>query len=411
MSNRGLFNFGGSNQLPSHSNSARKSFFGVSRSRPVNQTSNLPSTSSNRTQSSDRSWFGKNDDSKFVPSSSQSNSQPSSIRSSVPPTRQFSREAFLQLLSTIRYFQQTPQSISGATSPTASSQAPITEYYHQQQLIEEEEAKLKERQKNRFDVFDRVGSMMEMDVDGSDDHRELIAARKFALTPEERNKVQQVLRGPPDGTVVIDKFNVEMSRKNIACLRDGAWLNDEVINFYMSMLQERDDRLCQEQPGRKSSHFFNSFFLSKLLERDSYTFSNVRRWTKKFDILSKDKIFFPVNIRNTHWTLAVVYVQKKQIVYYDSMSGSGRDYLQALKKWFADDVKDKKNQVMDMSEWELISQLPDVPQQHNGYDCGVFTITFADFLSDNLPLQFSQQDITENRQRFTSSILKGSLPY
>jgi Ulp1 family protease len=120
----------------------------------------------------------------------------------------------------------------------------------------------------------------------------------------------------------------------------------------MNMLQERDKALCA-LPGttRKSSHFFNSFFVSKLLEGDTYTYKNVKRWTKKFDIFSKEKVFFPVNISNTHWygapsvvlysvlfafrskffnsvdicdrTMMVAFMQKKKIVYYDSMGGSG----------------------------------------------------------------------------------------
>jgi sentrin-specific protease 1 len=150
--------------------------------------------------------------------------------------------------------------------------------------------------------------------------------------------------------------------------------------------------------------------MSKLLEKGKYTYSNVRRWTKKFDVLSKDKIFFPVNIGNTHWALAVVYVKRKEIVYFDSLKRDGIRYLQALARWFQEDVKDKKETDVDTTKWILRSE-SNAPQQRNGYDCGVFTITFADFLSDDLPLQFNQQDITENRFRFASSIMAGSLQY
>jgi sentrin-specific protease 1 len=276
------------------------------------------------------------------------------------------------------------------------------------------EARLEEKRNDLYKAFVRVNSSM-MDVDDNQaDHRSeinaLIEARKVTLSQQQRQKVERILSGPQDNSIVIDKFNIDMTRSKFACLRERTWLNDEVINFYMSMLQERDDRLCQEQPGRSSSHYFNSFFMSKLLEKGTYTFSNVRRWTKKFDVSSKDKIFLPVNISNTHWTLAVVYVRKKEIVYFDSMNGDGTRYLQALARWFREDVKDKKGVEVDTSEWALRNEL-NVPQQQNGFDCGVFAVTFADFLSDNLPLQFNQQEITENRLRFASSIIEGSLPY
>ena len=63
----------------------------------------------------------------------------------------------------------------------------------------------------------------------------------------------------------------------------------------MCMLQERDDQLCKGILGRKASHFFNSFFMERLLISDhAYTYSNVRRWSKKFDSFAQEKIYFPV---------------------------------------------------------------------------------------------------------------------
>lgn len=44
------------------------------------------------------------------------------------------------------------------------------------------------------------------------------------------------------------------------------------------------------------------------------------------------QIFFPVNLGNMHWCLAVVYMQEKKIQYYDSMNGAGTRFLQGLKK-------------------------------------------------------------------------------
>jgi sentrin-specific protease 1 len=79
----------------------------------------------------------------------------------------------------------------------------------------------------------------------------------------------KVLAGPQSREVVIDKFNIDMTRAKIACLRPRTWLNDEVINFYMCMLKERDAALCEKYPKRLHSHFFNSFFMHKLLQADS----------------------------------------------------------------------------------------------------------------------------------------------
>lgn len=242
-----------------------------------------------------------------------------------------------------------------------------------------------------------------------------------------------------DSKIVIEKYDIPMNERKLSCLKPGVWLNDEVVNFYMCMLQERDAELCQaEGPARKPSHFFNSFFISKLNEGNQYNYKNVKRynacfiqsissiisvtiiitkyihrWTKKVDIFALDKIFCPINISNTHWTLAVIHMADKRIQYYDSMAGSGAQYVKILSKYIQDEAADKKgNANYDMSDWTL--QHCDrqcTPQQQNGSDCGVFSIMFADFLAAKLPLSFDQSNVSQCRLKICASILGGKLWY
>ena len=82
----------------------------------------------------------------------------------------------------------------------------------------------------------------------------------------------------------------------------------QVINFYMRMLQERNDHLCEGIPGRKASHFFSSFFVEQLLvSNGSYTYDNVRTWSKKVDIFALDKIFFPVRLSPSQCSSLLVF--------------------------------------------------------------------------------------------------------
>ncbi|KAJ0388706.1 hypothetical protein ATCC90586_010716 [Pythium insidiosum] len=68
------------------------------------------------------------------------------------------------------------------------------------------------------------------------------------------------------------------------------WLNDEVINFWFQMLADRDAALVKRGDLPKASHFFNSFFYTKVSE-GGYNFMNV-------DLFAMDKIFVPVNVSN-----------------------------------------------------------------------------------------------------------------
>lgn len=77
---------------------------------------------------------------------------------------------------------------------------------------------------------------------------------------------------------------------DIARLRPGQWLNDEIINFYGAMILERANAKENHNPktngalngkGKKPMkvHYFSTFFWPKLNE--GYEKSKLNRWTKK----------------------------------------------------------------------------------------------------------------------------------
>ena len=101
----------------------------------------------------------------------------------------------------------------------------------------------------------------------------------------------------------------------------------------------------------------------------------------------------------------------KEMRYYDSMNGGGEAYMAALLRWLKDEAKDKNGIEYDTSDWSCVSQ-KDIPQQNNGFDCGMFTILNCDFMSDDLPLtedSFSQSDMPEFRLKTVLKILDGEL--
>jgi len=238
--------------------------------------------------------------------------------------------------------------------------------------------------------------------------------RRSPLSTEELAKVNDILM-KSSNTLLTDKFGITMTEKKLSCLKPCTWLNDEVINFYMCLLQERDAKLVDlSYGGKKSSHYFNSFFMTKLFtEKQLYNYKAVSKWTKNINIFQKDKIFIPLNIRNTHWTMIVVYIQLKQIHYYDSLDGNGQVYLNHLKHWLTDESRVKYNNEYSIKEWQLIGNEENIPQQNNGYDCGMFTILCADFVSDNILFEdsYEQSEILDYRLKVCSRILNGKLTF
>ncbi|CAB9517227.1 Sentrin-specific protease 2 [Seminavis robusta] len=239
-------------------------------------------------------------------------------------------------------------------------------------------------------------------------------------TNEEEDMIQSATCGPGWEQEVLQSEGPDtVLRGSMRTLRPGQWLNDEIIHFFLVMLAKRDEELCLADPDRKRSHFFKSFFITKLRNEGhtdpnkdgAYEYRNVKRWSKKVpgkDIFNLDKIIFPINQGRMHWVCAVAFMQEKRIQFYDSMGSSGKEYLDDLFQYIKDEHQDKKKAPLpDEDQWELVTCTSDTPQQGNGFDCGVFTCMFADFLSKNCPLLFSQKHVDQCRKRVALSILLG----
>jgi hypothetical protein len=104
-----------------------------------------------------------------------------------------------------------------------------------------------------------------------------LAERLTDLTEEQRARVTAALLPPHNEALLVKKIGIPVTRSIGSCLNPKRRLNDEIINYYMQLLQEWDKKLCEANQTRKPSHFFNLFFISKLLQSNEYTYANVKR--------------------------------------------------------------------------------------------------------------------------------------
>ena len=240
------------------------------------------------------------------------------------------------------------------------------------------------------------------------------------LSGDEYDRVQHMLFTSGDMQEQLGKSATQsLTRKSMYTLQPSELLNDEVINYYYWLLAKRDEALNKSViPAQKRSHFFNSFFFTKLFDEGDtgrYKYKNVRKWSKEVpgkDIFALDKIFFSCNILRTHWTCIVIFIQEKRIQFFDSMSEEGSmnedgyHYSDGLLQYLKDEWAGKKiGDFPDADKWSIVGYENGIPQQTNQYDCGVFTCMFADFLSINRPLSFHQSHIEQARHRIALSIL------
>lgn len=220
------------------------------------------------------------------------------------------------------------------------------------------------------------------------------------LTDEEEQAIFDATHGS-EQEVVVRGFNMEIKRLDILKVTGTEWLGDEAINFYMNLLKEREERY----PGcYLKCHFFNTFFYNMLSSR-GYDYSRVRRWTLKFDVFALDKVIIPVHM-GAHWCLSVINFRLKRVEYYDSMGGRNIECLKKLERYIQDEYQNKKKcGPYDMTGWKRYTPGHSVPQQANGYDCGMFMCKFADCSARGEEFDFSQRDMRYFRKRMILEII------
>ncbi|XP_063194345.1 sentrin-specific protease 2-like [Chroicocephalus ridibundus] len=217
----------------------------------------------------------------------------------------------------------------------------------------------------------------------------------------EREVVAALGKGEPE-EIMSSAFNLKVTREDVHTLRNGCWLNDEVINFYMGLVMERS-----KKAGYPSVHAFSSLFYEKLA---SGGYRTVRRLTRRVDVFQKDIIFVPINL-SLHWALAVIDTRKKTVKYFDSLGQEGGDKIcETLLKYLQEESREKRHVKLNVSEWTVHSMEPhEIPQQSNGSDCGVFTCKYADYISREKPLTFTQIHMPYFRERMVWEILHQEL--
>lgn len=257
-----------------------------------------------------------------------------------------------------------------------------------------------------------------------------------AFAPLTRDSMKRVRQSMAD----YSNQNVRLSDINGCCitgeylrrLKPNCWLNDEIVNAFMTMLEARatEMRGAKEPTGIQGAvsavpngvhgspnvpkvKIMNSFFYAKLIEPDrykrpTYNYQRVRRWTRKFDSFGLDILLLPINQENVHWTLGVINFRERTVQHLDSLgtggSGKVREYLM---RWVADEAKDKGKEY-NASEWKAVEA--DVPIQRNSDDCGVFLCKFADFLSRGWSeFTFSQTHMQYFRCRIAHELLVGKV--
>ena len=180
-------------------------------------------------------------------------------------------------------------------------------------------------------------------------------------------------------------LRLSFEEEDLKCLRPGRWLNDQILNSYITLMASRSS----ENIG-----FTNSFFLPKL-ERDGCAAAGCWSGIKGRQICHYDKFLVPVCC-GVHWILGCYDFIEEKLMILDSFHGR-HDDIAALLNSFLEFQGTTALQV----------SYPRVPLQKNGDDCGVFVLMFCWCLFFNEDLNsFSQADIPQMRVQIKRDLLE-----
>lgn len=228
------------------------------------------------------------------------------------------------------------------------------------------------------------------------------------LSREWMMKVSEAMRTLQGYAVARSPSGDDLYQKDIAtCIKPLAWLNDEIINAYLTVLvqylrQTTGNTAPNERP---KFHAFNTFFYSTLRDKG---YQGVRRWANRAKIggealLDVDTVFIPVH-QASHWTLMVVRPVDRTIEYFDSLGARGVREVEVIKKWLLGELGTK----FDAEEWTFLPSVSS--QQDNMSDCGVFLLINAKAIALGIePTAFGANDTVDLRVKIVAELMNGGL--
>ena len=202
------------------------------------------------------------------------------------------------------------------------------------------------------------------------------------------------------------KDSVIVTVKDYMTLEHETWLNDNVIDFYLSFL------FLEVLPAelRSSVHLFTSMFYNRMLgvglknktnQREEARMtsaqrkhSRVKTWTKNVNLFEKEFVIFPI-CEGSHWFLIVAILPRLAtlapdsaarrdggeplVLVLDSLGGTKSGAVANIRSYLALEWAARGgggNHAFDSKEMRTLR--PRKPEQQNGNDCGIYLLYYVE---------------------------------
>ncbi|XP_016022727.2 uncharacterized protein LOC6740449 [Drosophila simulans] len=246
---------------------------------------------------------------------------------------------------------------------------------------------------------------------------------------------------PPTGT-----GGLSITIKDYMRLKEGSFLNDIIIDFYLRWLKNN----IIPEGQRDRTHIFSTFFHMRLTTETSPNntkepvakrrHERVKKWTRTVNIFEKDFIIIPFN-EKSHWILAIICfpnlktsvvnhdvqtpgedipIKQPLILIVDSLESNSRyRHISILHDYLNFEYKAKyPKERARIFNWDnMPGHIVEVPQQENLTDCGLYLLQYAEqfftkpIVNYKLPIRelidwFDLLTVTKKREDIANLIQK-----
>ena len=169
---------------------------------------------------------------------------------------------------------------------------------------------------------------------------------------------------------LFESKGVDIKERDVETLKEEKWLNDKVISFALKEMQQKH---CKDNKIK-----FVDPVLTQLIKL-SPDEKVIRGAIDDTGLRKADWVFFPVNDNNSdkeggsHWSLLLYSQNDNTYYHFDPICGKNDGSVTMMIKKLLDSGK----------------KFPEVkyvvcPRQRNGYDCGPYTLMFAEKVAENI---------------------------
>ena len=218
----------------------------------------------------------------------------------------------------------------------------------------------------------------------------------------------RVLKSQPGTNVQNTLINgVRINKRFLSTITNPKmWLTSDNINVYMHLLS---------QDSTKKVHIVDSSWFSHSLLKNNNPENIELLLTKtesKKSWFDFELIVIPVNECNRHWTLVVVSIKEKSVIFCDSYSSnsSANEISFQIMRYLQFESVMHTGQILNLNDWKfsLMNYMEKFPFQTDGSSCGVYVCAMARAIIYNTALP-TENNLISFRRLMANEISLGYL--